>query len=116
MEKKEEERKTFSDTVKDSINYQKKVTIKFPENVFNKLNKLAKSDSNDCFWLMISLALDKYEEYKVKNPEIIMLMLRDDELKNKIDGLDKRVNELEKPKPISKVIRSFGKKEEKKDE
>jgi len=104
-----EVKKSYSDEIKDKINYQKKVLISFPYKVFEKLDKFAKDECNDCYWLVFEKLFTDYEKNKLKDPSTIMLMSRDEDLRNMIISLDSRLGELETPKEqIKKTKKRFG--------
>lgn len=98
----EKDNGSYGDKVKEKINYQKKVSITFPEKVFGKLDKFAKGKANDCYWLAIDILLNKYEEVETKDLNTIMLMNRDEQLKQAIVELDARIRNIEGPKEENK--------------
>jgi len=104
--------KCFTEQVKSKINYQRKVLISFPHKVYDKFSNFAKEYANDCYWLAFEKVIDDWERNKVKEPQIIMLMQRDEDLKNMIVSLDGRLSEIETPREeVKKIKKRFGGKE-----
>jgi len=99
----------FSDKVKNKINYQKVVNIKFPFKVYEKFKNFSVEHSSDCYWLAFEKLLDNYERDKFLEPKIIMLMQRDEDLKKVIQILESRIIKLENLEKESKSNKSVRK-------
>ena len=116
MEEGKDKKGSFGDQIKDKINYQKRISIAFPEKVFLKLDKLSKERANDCYWLAIDMAIDKFLDSETKDLTTILLMERDDKLKKAIEELAIRLDKLEQPEENKKIKKHFGGKEVKENE
>lgn len=114
----EENEMSFTKKIKESIigPPKKRVTITFPEEVFNVLDKYSKEYSADCYWLSIKQLLDFFVEQKDGDLKSVMIMQHISEMKGKVEEMDERIYNLEHPKDEKKSFQTFGKNEVKKDE
>ncbi|MDP2692267.1 MAG: hypothetical protein Q8O88_01345 [bacterium] len=107
----------FRDAVLESIQGPPKfrIPITFPEQVLKEFAAYAKENSADCYWLAIKQLLDFKREQLEGDLKSVILMQQIQDLREILDEVDIRLSKLEQPRQ-AKERKTFGQKEEKKNE
>lgn len=103
-----EENKSFKERIKDSINYQKVVTIRMPIKLFERFDSLSSYESNSCYWLMIEKLMDSFDDVNEDKSLVMLYKQLERRLVNVEIAVDELVSKpVEKPKEPDKK-RTFG--------
>ena len=107
------EEKRFSEKIIDSISgpSQKRVTITFPQEVFDIFGGYAKENSADCYWLAIKQLIDFYISQKEGDLKTAMIMQTITEMKADIENIYEEIHKVKNSKEEN--FQTFGKKEKK---
>ncbi len=101
----DKEKKPFGEWVKESINYQRIIEIKFPAKVYERFRNLSIQEANGCYWLLVERMMDSFENKEDDKSSLVLYK----QLSKRVTDVELQVNELSsKPKEEIKERKSFG--------
>jgi len=103
-----EEKKRFSERVKEDISYTVKIPIKFPRRVYAEFYEFCEQESAGCFWLGIDLLLKEWKRGREIDSRTLVIIKRMQTLEERIARLEAELSEEKKEKPKRK---HFGREE-----